>query len=245
MTDRILRIEIMRYRPEQEAEPVWQVYETPRRDDWVVLDALNYIKDHIDGSLSYRWSCHMAVCGSCGVMVDGEPTLACKAFLRDYGAAIRVAPLANLPVHRDLITDMEGFTDKLAQVKPYLIPPAGEPPADGFRQLPEQLAVYGRYTMCINCLLCYAACPQTALNPDYIGPAALALAHRYNRDSRDAGRSEREETVASEHGVWECTFVGECSAVCPKDVDPAGAIQQMKLASSVDWLTRLLRGKKR
>lgn len=241
MSDRIVNIEVMRYRPEQETEPAWQRYEVPCRQDWVVLDALNHIKDHIDGTLSYRWSCHMAVCGSCGMMVDDEPVLACKAFLRDYPDTIRVAPLTNLPVHRDLVSDMEGFADKLAQVKPYLVPSGAPGAGGGFRQLPAELARYRRYTMCINCLLCYAACPQVGLNPGYIGPAALALAHRYNLDSRDAGRGEREEATASEQGVWECTFVGECSEVCPKDVDPAGAIQQMKLASSVDWLTGLFK----
>lgn len=235
MHERRIKIDVLRYQPEQHGEPYWQSYEVPSREDWVVLDALNHIKDHIDGTLSFRWSCHMAVCGSCGVMLNGEPTLGCKAFLRDYPDTIRIAPLANLAVHRDLVTDMAGFTDKLAQVKPYVITEANQDKRDG-RQSPAELAVYRQYTMCINCLLCYAACPQAGLNKDYLGPAALALAHRYNLDSRDSGRRERAEVTAGEQGVWECTFVGECSEVCPKGVDPAGAIQQMKLASSLDWL---------
>lgn len=242
MTERTINIQVLRYLPEQDSQPEWQEYEVPRRDDWVLLDALNYIKDHIDGTLSFRWSCHMAVCGSCGVMLNGEPTLGCKAFLRELPDTIQVAPLANLPVHRDLVTDMEGFTDKLAKVKPYVISDDAEQGERESRQSPAELAVYRQYTMCINCLLCYAACPQVGLNPGYIGPAALSLAHRYNLDSRDSGRREREEVTASEEGVWECTFVGECTEVCPKGVDPAGAIQQMKLASSMDWLIdKLLR----
>lgn len=236
MTERTINIEVLRYRPEQSPEPEWQSYQVPSREDWVLLDGLNYIKDHVDGTLSFRWSCHMAVCGSCGVMLNGDPTLGCKAFLRDLPDTIQVAPLSNLPVYRDLVTDMEGFTEKLAQVKPYIIAEETEHGDEGSRQLPAELAIYRQYTMCINCLLCYAACPQVGLNPDYLGPAALALAHRYNLDSRDSGRREREETTASDEGVWECTFVGECTEVCPKDVDPAGAIQQMKLASSMDWL---------
>ena len=245
MTERMVRFDILRYRPEQEEEPAWQSYDVPCRAEWVVLDALNYIKDHIDGTLSHRWSCHMAVCGSCGVMVDGKPVLACKAFLRDYSGSVRVAPMANFPIHRDLITDMEGFTAKLASVSPYLVPAVEVDEEAEFRQSPAELAVYRQYTMCINCLLCYAACPQVALNQDYIGPAALALAHRYNLDSRDAGRDRREQATASEEGVWECTYVGECSEVCPKAVDPAGAIQQMKLASSLDWLGDLLPGRRK
>lgn len=237
----IRRIEVLRYRPEIESEPTWESYDVPCRPDWVVLDALNYIKDHIDGTLSYRWSCHMAVCGSCGMMINDSPVLSCKAFLRDYPGTVRVAPLANLPVHRDLIGDMEGFAENLAAVQPWLIPDEPPPEDDVYRQSPAELDDFRRYTMCINCLLCYAACPQVGLNEHYVGPAALALAHRYNMDSRDGGRDEREPVTASDAGVWECTFVGECSEVCPKGVDPAGAIQQMKLASSVDWLSRPLK----
>lgn len=240
MNERIMQIEVLRYRPEQDDAPVWQRYEVPCRNNWVVLDALNYIKDHIDGTLSYRWSCHMAVCGSCGLMVNGDPVLGCKTFLRDLPNSIRVEPLGNFPVERDLVVGIDDFVDKLAEVRPYIVP-RGADDEETSTQLPEQLDRFRQYAMCINCLLCYAACPQVAMNPGYIGPAALALAHRYNLDSRDAGANVRSEVTASEQGVWECTFVGECSEACPKHVDPAGAIQQMKLASSIDWFSRLLR----
>lgn len=240
MTQRTVRFDILRYRPEQDEHPVWQSYDVPGRDNWVVLDALNYIKDYLDGTLSYRWSCHMAVCGSCGLMVDGEPKLGCKTFLRDYPDHIRIEPLENLAIERDLVVDMQGFSDKLAAVRPWLLP-RGAPPNGTYSQSPDELDRFRQYSMCINCLLCYAACPQVGLNPDYLGPAALALAHRYNLDPRDDGRDERAETVASEEGIWECTFVGECSAVCPKAVDPAGAIQQMKITYGLDYLLRPLK----
>jgi fumarate reductase iron-sulfur subunit len=107
-------------------------------------------------------------------------------------------------------------------------------------QTPALLNVYKQYTQCINCLLCYAACPQTGLNEGFLGPAALALAHRYNIDSRDGGKEQRAGTVASDAGVWECTFVGACSEVCPKQVDPAAAIQQSKISASLDWFKALL-----
>lgn len=235
MTERVIRFDVLRYRPEEDHGPVWQSYEVPCREDWVVLDALNYIKDRLDGTLSYRWSCHMGVCGSCGMMVDGEARLACKAFLRDYGERVRVEPLENLAVERDLIVDVEGFSDKLAAVQPYLMPEAS-PPDGMYRQTPAELDRFRQYSMCINCLLCYAACPQVGLNPDYLGPAALTLAHRYDLDSRDAGHDRRAQVTASDEGIWHCTFVGECSEVCPQSVDPAGAIQQMKLAASLDYV---------
>lgn len=243
MSERTIRVEVFRYRPEESVEPTWQSYDVRCREDWVVLDALNHIKDHIDGTLSYRWSCHMAVCGSCGMRVNDQPVLACKSFLRDHPDHIRVAPLDNFPVERDLVINQDGFMESLSAVKSWLIPRGTAPEGQEYRQLPEELARFRQYSMCINCLLCYSACPQVGLNEGYLGPAALALAHRYNLDSRDGGRHERNETTASDRGVWECTFVGECSEVCPKHVDPAGAIQQMKVASSIDWLTRAFRGK--
>ncbi len=237
MSERTITFEIMRYNPETDDAPWFQTYAVPCEEEWVVLDAINYIKDHMDGSLSYRWSCHMAVCGSCGMMVNGEPTLSCKAFLRDYKSSkIRVEALTHFPVERDLVVVLDDFMEKLESVKPYIIPKQPRTVEDGpYTQTPRQLKQFKQYTMCINCMLCYSACPQYGLNPEFIGPAALALTHRYNLDSRDGGRSERQEVVAQHEGVWECSFVGACSEVCPKAVDPAGAIQQMKIASTVDW----------
>lgn len=236
MSARTIELEVLRYNPEQDEAPRWQRYSVPCEGEWVVLDALNYVKDHLDTTLSYRWSCHMAVCGSCGMMINGEPTLACKAFLRDYPGRIRVEPLANFPIERDLVTVVDDFMAKLARVKPYLVPRDGGPPAGvEYRQRPHELKRFKQYTLCINCMLCYAACPQYGLVPEFLGPAAIALAHRYNQDSRDGGRDERQEVIASDAGAWECSFVGACSEVCPKHVDPAGAVQQVKIASTVDW----------
>ena len=236
MSERQIELEVLRYDPDTDSEPRFQSYSVPCQEEWVVLDALNYVKDQLDNTLSYRWSCHMAVCGSCGMMINGEPTLSCKAFLRDYPDQIKVEPLNHFPIERDLVTVVDDFMDKLNSVKPYIIPAEERPLSTGeHKQTPAQLKSFKQYTLCINCMLCYAACPQYGLIPDFIGPAALALAHRYNLDSRDGGRDQREEIVASNEGVWECSFVGACSEVCPKQVDPAGAVQQMKIASTIDW----------
>ena len=125
---------------------------------------------------------------------------------------------------------------KLKKVKPYLIPKEKRTVEEGeYKQSPAQLMKYRQYSMCINCMLCYAACPEYGLQPKFIGPAAITLAHRYNLDSRDGGRDERQEVIATNEGVWECSFVGACAEVCPKSVDPAGALQQVKVASTIDW----------
>jgi fumarate reductase iron-sulfur subunit len=236
MNGRAVDLHVVRYNPETDTEPRWQQYTVPYNEEWVVLDALNYIKAHQDPTLSYRWSCHMAVCGSCGMMVNGEPALSCKSFLRDLPAVIRVEPLAHFPIERDLVTVVEDFMGKLARVKPYLIPKEKKAIEEGeYRQTPAEMKRYKQYAQCINCMLCYAACPEYGLIPKFIGPAAIALAHRYNIDSRDGGRDERQEEIATDEGVWECTFVGACSQVCPKHVDPAAALQQVKIASTLDW----------
>lgn len=249
MAYKTIEIEILRFRPEQDDRPWFQVYPgIPCEEDWVILDAVNYVKDHLDGSLSYRWSCHMAVCGSCGMMIDGEPRLACKTFVRDLPERrIRIEPLANFPIERDLVVVLDDFMEKLQRVKPYIIRKEPRSIDQGEHlQTPAQLARFRQFTDCINCCCCYAACPQYALIPEFIGPAALALAHRYNLDSRDQGREDREDVVASNVGIWDCAFADACSQVCPKHVDPAGAIQQMKIASTLHWyLDKLGLGRKK
>ncbi len=236
MTESIT-LQIRRYRPEEEEKPVWQSFEVPRRDEWMVLDGLNYIKDELDGSLSHRWACRMGVCGSCGMVVNGEPVLTCATYLSGLGPGpVRVEPLEGFPVIRDLVSDIQDFVDKLQSIKPWIIREHEKPLSEGeYLQTPEELAEYKQYSMCINCMLCYSACPIYALEPDFIGPAAIALAQRYNLDSRDQGAEERTDVLSQHEGIWCCTFVGECSEVCPKHVDPAGAIQRYKVKATADW----------
>jgi fumarate reductase iron-sulfur subunit len=232
-----ITLEVFRYRPEEESEPVFQSYEVPFRKDWVILDALNYIKDHVDGTLSYRWSCRMGVCGSCGMVVNGTPVLTCATFLSSYlPGPIRVEPLDNFPVVRDLVIEMNDFMRKLKRVQPWVVREKEQPLSEGeYLQTPEELADYKQFSMCINCMLCYSACPVYGLEPTFVGPAAIALAQRYNLDNRDQGNHERLEVLSLDDGIFECTLVGECSVVCPKDVDPAGAIQRYKVTGTNNW----------
>ena len=237
MPDKIT-LEVTRYHPAHDTGPQMQPYEIPLRQDWVILDALNYIKDQLDGSLTFRWSCRMGVCGSCGMMVNGIPKLTCATFLSAYTPGpIRVEPMKNFPVLRDLVVDTSDFLIKLTKSKPWIIRKDEKPLEEGeYLQTPEQLETYKQFSMCINCMLCYAACPVYGLDPLFSGPAALALAQRYNMDSRDQGARERLNILSQHDGIWGCTFVGECTQVCPKHVDPAGAIQQYKLAAAMEWV---------
>jgi fumarate reductase iron-sulfur subunit len=237
MADRIT-LQVVRYRPEQEAEPTCQDYEVPCREDWVVLDGLNHVKDHLDGTLSHRWSCRMGICGSCGMTVNGEPKLTCATFLSEYAPGpIRVEPLRNFPVIRDLVVEIGDFMRKLVAVKPWIIRQEEKPLSEGaHRQTPAEMDEYKQFSMCINCMLCYAACPVYGLESEFLGPAAIALAQRYNLDTRDQGARERLPLLSQHEGIWGCTFVGECTKVCPKNVDPAGAIQRYKLKAAMEWL---------
>ena len=236
MADKIV-LNVTRYRPEQETEPTVQEYEVPLTKDWVILDALNYIKDDLDGTLSYRWSCRMGICGSCGMMVNGEPKLTCATFVTEYAPGpVRIEPLQNFPIVRDLTIEMSDFMTKLKDVKPWIIRDDEKPIEEGeYRQTPAELDAYKQFSMCINCMLCYSACPVYGLDDAFSGPAAIALAQRYNLDSRDEGAAERLDALSGHEGMWSCTFVGECTKVCPKHVDPAGAIQQYKVAATKDW----------
>jgi fumarate reductase iron-sulfur subunit len=241
--EKIITIEVLRYRPEQDHEPFWQSYEVPFTDDMSVLQGLQYIKDYLDGSVSFRWSCRMAICGSCGMVVNDTPTLSCQTFLRDfYPGKVRIEALKHFPIERDLVIEVDDFVEKLEGITPYIVPREEKPLSEGeYLQTPKQRAQYEQFSSCINCMLCYSACPQYGLNQDFTGPGILALLHRYNADSRDGAKNERMKIVNAEEGVWGCTLVGYCSEVCPKGVDPANAVNRNKINSTIDFFTHFFR----
>ena len=176
------------------------------------------------------------------MIVNGEPRLACATFLTDYSPGpIRIEPLRHFPVIRDLVVEISDFMRKLPEVKPWLIreDAAAEPQAE-LPQTPAELDQYKQYSMCIKCMLCYSACPVAGLEDGFLGPAVIALAQRYNLDSRDDGARERLDVLSTPEGVWGCTFVGECTTACPKGVDPAGAIQRYKLTAAAESLKSFL-----
>ncbi|ACK50671.1 succinate dehydrogenase and fumarate reductase iron-sulfur protein [Methylocella silvestris BL2] len=240
---KIVELRVLRYRPASDTEPVFMTYHLPFTDDMSVLQALQAVKVSLDATLSFRWSCRMAVCGSCGMMINGEPKLACSTFLRDLASEpVTLEPLHNFPIERDLIVTVGDFVKKIESIYPYIMPKAPKTIEDGaYLQTPGQMAAYGSFADCINCMLCYAACPQFGANPDFIGPGAMALLQRYNGDSRDGGQQLRLEQISGEDGVWSCTAVGVCSDVCPKQVDPANAVNQNKSNSAFDFFLRFLR----
>uniref|UniRef100_A0A7C3M8E3 succinate dehydrogenase n=1 Tax=Archaeoglobus fulgidus TaxID=2234 RepID=A0A7C3M8E3_ARCFL len=219
----------------------WQSFEIPAKRGMTVLEALYYIKENYDSSLAFRASCRMGVCGSCAMKINDKPRLACETQVLMLGNAVKVEPLDNFRVIKDLITEFEGFFEKHKAVKPYLIRKDdvyAEPKE--LLQTPEELNEYYIFTLCIKCGACYSVCPAAATLDDYLGPAAMAAAYRFCADSRDEGQRERYRIVSSSNGVWRCHLAMECSEVCPKNVEPAKAVQLLRRKTAFSILKSLL-----
>ena len=221
----------------------WSEYEVEVKKGMTVLDALFYIRENLDGSLAFRVSCRMGVCGSCTMKINNKPRLACETQVMDLKSdVIVIEPLDNYNVIKDLVVDFDGFFKKHAKVKPYLIRKVEnyEKPAE-LIQTPKQLDEYYQFALCIKCGACYSVCPASATRKDYLGPAAFASAYRFIKDSRDEGKEERIPEVSCDGGVWRCHFAAECSEVCPKNVDPAKAVQKLRWEAVKHSIRSLLR----
>jgi succinate dehydrogenase / fumarate reductase iron-sulfur subunit len=228
----LVRLKIRRYQPETSQKPYYQSFQVDVPEKATVLDSLLEVRDYLDGTLNLRASCRSAICGSCGMRINGVSRLACKTLVVDAaprGREITVEPLANLPVIKDLVADMEPFWRKHSQVTPWLVTDEGGEKTVREHLMDNKLALYlTQFAACIQCGVCYSACPIVAIDDDYLGPAALAKAWRYSRDSRDHGKRLRLARVADEQGLWRCHTIFSCAEQCPKRVNPTEAIQQLK-----------------
>lgn len=206
-----------------------------------VLDALDAIKDTRDGTLAYRKSCRMAVCGSCGMRIDGGAALACKTPMKkfvDAGHTITVSPMGNLPVIKDLVVDMAPFWEKIRAVKPYLDTRDEEVPEKEWRVAPEHGDMIHKESLCILCGCCVSECNSMESDPDFLGPAALAKAYRFVGDARDTDTRERLRDLNGAHGIWDCTRCYFCNQRCPKGVDPRDAIAKLGAESFKEGFVR-------
>jgi len=232
---------ILRYDPMRAEPPYFQsyVHEPKRRDS--VLEALKDIRDGQDPSLSFRYSCREAVCGSCAMVINGQVALACRTLVEAAGPdLIVIEPLPNLEILKDLVVDMAPFWEAYRFVQPYL-QPEGDVPEKGHRVEEAALEDVFRLTTCILCACCYAACPVVGRQPEYLGPAALAKLHRFVKDPRDKRPYESLERVDSATGAWGCDTVFRCNAVCPKEVQPAHGIEGVRRALVTGKAKRIFR----
>jgi succinate dehydrogenase / fumarate reductase iron-sulfur subunit len=206
-----------------------------------LLDVLDAVKDSKDGSLAYRKSCRMAVCGSCGMRMDGGAVLACKTAMRplvEAGHVPTISAMGNLPVIKDLVVDMTPFWAKIRAVKPFLQSDLPVP-AKEFRVDPKvQTEEIGKEALCIQCGCCVSECNSMEADPEFLGPAALAKAQRFVGDPRDTGERERLQDLSGAHGIWDCTRCYFCNERCPKGVDPRDAIAKLGAEAFRHGLTR-------
>jgi succinate dehydrogenase / fumarate reductase iron-sulfur subunit len=194
-----------------------------------ILDLLEMIKGHTDGTLAFRRSCAHGVCGSDAMRINGQNRLACKTLVRDVGERITVEPLLGLRVLKDLIVDMEPFFDNYKKVLPYFINDSPLPENGRERlQSPEQRARFDDATKCILCAACTTSCPSFWASDDYLGPAALVAAHRFVYDSRDEAAAERMKIVSETSGLARCHTIYNCTMACPRDIQITKAISELK-----------------
>ena len=195
----------------------------------MVLDALIRIKGSIDASLTFRRSCREGICGSCAMNIDGLNRLACTTSMHDLGQEIRIYPLPHMPVVKDLVPELSQFYAQYASVKPWLQTHSPAPP-DGERlQSKEDQEKIDGPAACILCACCSTACPSYWWNSDrFLGPAALLAAYRWIIDSRDEASGERLDALEDPFKLYRCHTIMNCTDVCPKDLNPAKAIAEIK-----------------
>ena len=253
-------LKVRRYEPENGEGAYWQDFEVTLDPTLSILDGLLQAKAREDGSLAVRCSCRAAICGSCGVKVNGKSVLACKTQLgHSHDEANRasavlaggesasgtnggdpepivVEPMGNMPVIKDLVTDMEStHWEKIRRVTPWLLPEGDPPEGKEYIVPPESMIDVTQSMACIQCGACVSACLSMEVSPDFIGPAALAKAYRFVGDPRDAETKERLHDLAQDpHGIYDCTHCFSCIDACPKGVAPMDQIMRLRRLATHD-----------
>jgi len=222
-------LKIWRFDPES-GERVLREYEVDAPEWACLLDVLDLIKDKHDGTLAYRKSCRMMICGSCGMRMDGRAVLACKERMKpiaDAGHVPVISAMGNMPVLKDLVVDMAPFWGKIRAVKPWLDPGYDEVAEKERIVSQQEMNVIHKEALCIMCGCCVSECNSMESDPEFLGPAALAKGFRFVGDARDRDDVDRLNELNEEHGIWDCTRCYFCNERCPKGVDPRDAIAKL------------------
>jgi len=236
-------LKIRRYDPESSGPAYWQDFDVDLPPERSVLDGILKVKNENDGSIGIRCSCQAAICGSCAVKINGVSALACNTKLSEASAhagavdgAIVVEPMGNMPVLKDLIVDMDAVHwKKIQRVVPWLLP-EGDPPEREYVVPAEAMIDVTQAMACIQCGACVSACLSLEVDPDFIGPAALAKAYRFVGDPRDSHSEARLRDLAEDpHGIYDCTHCFACIEVCPKGVAPMDQIMRLRRRATGDY----------
>jgi fumarate reductase iron-sulfur subunit len=209
----------------------FEAYQVPRRESQTVLDVVTYVQRHLDPTLAYRFACRVGMCGSCAMTVNGRPRWTCRTHVANVAAAgrLQIAPLANLPVIKDLATEMTPFFEKWQRAKGAFVPSQSRhDPIAPVRPSSGPRVAADAAIECINCAVCYAACDTVRWNADYFGPAALNRAWTLVNDQKDAGNATRLRALASEGGCHACHSHQSCQEHCPQGINPTASIAGLK-----------------
>ncbi len=231
-------LKVFRYDPTKDEKPYYQTYRLPVEKGMTVLAALFKAKEEQDSSISFRYNCRAAICGSCSMRINGHATLACKEqvtkILEKYNTdTIVVEPIGNVKPLKDLIFDFDYLLEKFKKVKPWFIPKA-PPPADGteYRQDPYDHHKIDFASDCILCASCVSECNALKANDQYLSPFVLAKAYRFAADSRDGARKERLEAVLDHFNLEWCVRCWQCTTNCPKEVQPYESIIRLRIIAA-------------
>ncbi len=232
METRKLTLKIFRFNSDTDYLPHYMTCEMEVTNSEVVLDILNRIKWEIDGSFSYRRSCRHGICGSCAIKVNGKAVLSCKENIFDlievFGEELTFDPQDEKRVIKDMVIDKSNFWNKYDAIKPYLVATIDEHPKSENIVSKEDAKKLEEADYCIQCGNCFYACPAVEVNEEYLGPASLVKAYRFNSDIRDEAKSERLEiTNKLGSGIWDCVKCYECAEVCPKELNPIDKITKL------------------
>lgn len=238
----VYTLNIRRFSPESGDPAYFETFDVEMEGNRAVLAALLKARDEEDGSIGIRCSCQAAICGSCGVRINGNPALACNTLLRDAaatstdGKTIDIEPMGNMPVIKDLIVDMDAVHwKKVDRVVPWLVP-AGDPPEREYVVAHEAMVDVTQTMACIHCGVCVSDCLSMEADPEFIGPAASAKAYRFVGDPRDAATKDRLVHLANDpHGIYDCTHCFKCVEVCPKGVAPMNQIMRLRRRATGDY----------
>ncbi len=227
-----ITLKIAKFNPKNDSSMKFVSYKISYEKWMTVLDAILEIKKYIDSSIAIRYSCRQASCGSCGVTINGKPALSCFTKINEIDSnTIKIEPMKNFPIIRDLVVDFKTLFSAHKKMKPYIIRDDSEITQSNekeYIQSPSDVEKFIQFSNCIKCGLCNSACPTVATDSSFIGPQSLTQSYRYIADNRDAGKDDRLKIADTSHGAWRCHFAGSCSKVCPKGVDPALGIQLLK-----------------
>ncbi len=235
---------ILRFDPMKDDHPRFQEFPYATEEKKSILEALMDVRNEQDCTLSFRYSCREAICGSCAMVINGKFDLACRTELQSLKSSlIVIEPLPNLEIQKDLVVDMEPFWEALYAIQPYLHSEE-EMREKGYRIEDKEMERIFQYINCILCGCCFSACPVVSRDERYLGPAALAKLYRFVKDPRDKRPFCNWSSVNTEGGVWGCDTVFRCNEVCPKNVRPADGIEALRRKLVLEKIKRIFKLKR-